>query len=128
MTKYLAGRNIDINDVIDDPDKMDKLGGEFLNDVYPGMLKTPNELIKLMTAEDADKAVANMALNPPADPCDKALETIEENTTASTTTSAPQLNGGKQVKPFFTKGLLCNACSRCNASKVENMTTMYATA
>ena len=97
MTQYLAGRDIDINDVIDNPDKIEKLGGEFLNDVYPGMLKAPNELIKMMTAEDADKAVANMALNPSADPCDKAPETMEETTTPSITPSVPKLNGGKHV-------------------------------
>ena len=99
MTQYLAGRDIDINDVIGDVDRMAKLGGEFLNDVYPGMLKAPNELIKLMTAEDADKAVASMALNPSNDPCDESPEIILETTDPTTTlpTTVTQKTGGKKL-------------------------------
>ena len=85
MTQYLAGRDIDINDVIGNADMMEKFGVEFLNDIYPGMLKAPNELIKLMTAEDADMAVASMALNPSNDPCDESNEMITETTDPTTT-------------------------------------------
>ena len=99
MTQYLAGRDIDINDVIGDTDKMQKLGVEFLNDIYPGMLKAPNELIKLMTAEDADKAVASMALNPPNDPCDESHEMILETTDTTSTlpTTLTNKTGGKKI-------------------------------
>ena len=99
MTQYLAGRGIDINDVIGNADRMEKLGVEFLNDIYPGMLKAPNELIKLMTAEDADKAVASMALNPSNDPCDDSHETISGTTdTTSTlpTTATKNKTGGQK--------------------------------
>ena len=98
MTQYLAGRDIDINDVIDNDDKMEKLGVEFLNDVYPGMLKAPNELIKLMTAEDADKAVASMALNPSNYPCDESHEmTTEPTNPATTSPTDPNQTGGKKL-------------------------------
>ena len=57
--------------MIHDPDTIQQLGQEFLNDVYPGMKKPPNELIKLMASQDVDKTMNSLAiLNPPEDPCE----------------------------------------------------------
>ena len=67
----MTGKNININDIIGNQNEIQRLGQEFLKEVYPGMEKPPNELIKLMTSDDVDKTMNSVAiLNPPEDPCE----------------------------------------------------------
>ena len=71
LSRWLAEKNININDVITDQNEIQRLGQEFLEDLYPGMEKPPNELIKILTSDDVDKTMNSVAiLNPPEDPCE----------------------------------------------------------
>ena len=47
-----------------------KLWKQFLQDVYPGMKRPPNEMVELMTSPNPDKTMNIIAnINPPEDPC-----------------------------------------------------------
>ena len=71
LSRWLSEKNININDIISNKNEIQRLGQEFLKEVYPGMEKPPNEMIRLMTSDDVDKTMNSVAiLNPPEDPCD----------------------------------------------------------
>ena len=67
FSRYLEGKGIHLEDILSDSDELRLQGGEFLNDVYPGMERSPNELIRLMTSEDADKSMNSIAVLNPED-------------------------------------------------------------
>ena len=67
FSRYLEGKGIHLEDILSNSDELKLQGGEFLNDVYPGMERSPNELIRLMTSEDADKSMNSIAVLNPED-------------------------------------------------------------
>ena len=66
--KYLEERNVTLAAILSDEDQVQKWGGEFLSDTYPGVKGVPpNQLVRLMTSENLNGTLVNQEILFPED-------------------------------------------------------------